>query len=58
LGGSPISVDSANIVTQTSSKFNNPLWLRTFTSGGAFYDIPLNIYICGFEIITASSSVT
>jgi hypothetical protein len=58
LGGSPISVDSTNIVTQTSSKFNTPLWLRTFTSGGAFYDIPLNIYICGFETIIASSTIT
>jgi hypothetical protein len=38
-------------MTQTSTAFNTPLWLRTFTSGGAFYDIPLNIYICGFETV-------
>jgi hypothetical protein len=60
LGGSPISVDSpnTNILSQTTSTFNTPLWLRTFTSGGAFYDIPLNIYICGFETISASSLIT
>jgi hypothetical protein len=58
LGGSPITVDSTNILTQTLSPFNTPLWLRTFTSGGAFYDIPLKIYICGFEKIIASSPIS
>jgi hypothetical protein len=56
LGGSTISVDSTNIVTQTSTAFNTPLWLRASTSGGAFYDIPLNIYICGFETVTYSTA--
>jgi hypothetical protein len=27
------------------------LWLRTYSSGGNYYDIQLNIIICGFETI-------
>jgi hypothetical protein len=49
-------VDSTYIITQTSSPFSIPLWLRTFTIGGVNYDIPLNIYICGFETIITSSN--
>jgi hypothetical protein len=58
LGGSPVSIYSTNVITDTTAPFNTPLWLRIFTSGGAFYDIQLNIYVCGFEVITASSPIT
>jgi hypothetical protein len=56
LGGTPISVGSTNLITDTSSPFSTPLWLRTYTIGGVYYDIPLNIYICGFETIITSST--
>jgi hypothetical protein len=56
LGGSPVSFDATNIIIDTSASFNTPLWLRTFTSGGSFYDIALNIFVCGFETISASSA--
>jgi hypothetical protein len=53
LGGSPISADNINIIIDTSVAFNSQSWLRSYTGGGAFYDIPLSIYICGFEEIIA-----
>jgi hypothetical protein len=56
LGGTPVSVDLSGVITDTIASFSTPLWLRSFTSGGVFYDIPLNIYVCGFETITASST--
>jgi hypothetical protein len=56
LGGTPVSFDSTNVITDTIAPFDTPLWLRTFTSGGAFFDIPLNIYVCGFETIIASAT--
>jgi hypothetical protein len=55
LGGSSVSFDATNIIIDTSASFNTPIWLRTFTSGGSFYDIPLNIFVCGFETIIVSA---
>ena len=46
LGGTAISVDSTSVITVTMAAFNTPLWLRAFTSGGAFYDISLDIVVC------------
>jgi hypothetical protein len=56
LGGSPITADASNVITDTTNSFNTPLWLRVSTIGGAYYDIPINIYVCGFETINASST--
>jgi hypothetical protein len=51
LGGSPISIDSSNVMTDTTAAFNTAVWLRAFTSGGVYYDIPMDIKVCGFEEI-------
>jgi hypothetical protein len=51
LGGTPINHDATNIYTDTINSFNTPIWLRTYTSGGNFYDFPLEIYVFGFETI-------
>ena len=58
LGGTQITLDASmnNIITETTNAFNTPLWIRATTLGGVSYDIPLNIFVCGFETISASSN--
>jgi hypothetical protein len=43
------------ITTDTSAAFNTSLFIRALTVGGASYYIPLNIFVCGFETIVAST---
>jgi hypothetical protein len=46
------------ITTDTSAAFNTPLFIRALTIGGASYYIPLDIFVCGFEKIVASTTPT
>ena len=56
MGGSSVTVDATNIITDTSVGFNTPLWLRSYTSSGAYYDIPLTIIVCGFQTIIGAAT--
>jgi hypothetical protein len=56
LGGSSVTVDATNIITDTTIGFNTPLWLRSYTSSGAYYDIPLTIKVCGFQTIIGAAT--
>jgi hypothetical protein len=52
--GSQVSLSTTNVVTDTTVAFDTPLFVRASTVGGASYYIPLNMYVCGYEIIISS----